>query len=59
LYNQQLQLSDILESATDYKDAQLRLEKSDMKNTAWEVEKWDIGMLETAIAIAQKWKNGF
>ena len=59
LHKQQMQLSEILENAVDYKNAQELLASSDMKATAWEVEKWDAGMLETAIAIAQKWKNGF
>ena len=59
LHQQQMQLSSILENAKDYKTAQELLLSSDLKNTAWEVEKWDAAMLETAVAIAQKWKNGF
>ncbi len=59
LHQQQMRLSDILENATDYKNAQQRLASSELKNTAWQVEEWDVGMLETAVAIAQKWKNGF
>jgi len=59
LHQQQMQLSKILENAMDYRNAQQLLASSDLKNTAWEVEKWDNAMLETAVAIAQKWKNGF
>jgi uncharacterized protein (UPF0276 family) len=59
LHQQQQQLSNILETAVDYQDAQMLLSRSDLKATAWGIEKWDIAMLETAIAIAQKWKNGF
>jgi uncharacterized protein len=59
LYAQQLALSGILETATCYEHAVQLLQSSILCNTAWETEKWEPYMLETAIAIAQKWKNGF
>lgn len=59
LDRQQRQLSDILETATDYEQARLKLANSELMNSTWEVEKWKPHMLETALAIAQKWKDGF
>lgn len=59
LQEQQVILSNILESATCYEDAVLRLQSSVLSGTAWKTEQWKPYMLETAIAIAQKWKNGF
>jgi uncharacterized protein (UPF0276 family) len=59
LYAQQMELSEILQSATTYEHARQLLSSSRLANTEWEVEKWDACMLETAIAIAQKWENGF
>lgn len=59
LYEQQKQLSDILENAPNYKEAVQRLHASDLRQSAWKVEQWPSEMIETAIAIAQKWKNGF
>ncbi|MCF0054754.1 DUF692 family multinuclear iron-containing protein [Dyadobacter sp. CY356] len=59
LYNQQLQLSTILETAVDQQHARHLLLNSDLRDSVWEVEKWDPCMLQTAIAIAQKWKDGF
>jgi uncharacterized protein (UPF0276 family) len=59
LYAQQLALSDVLHTATTYEQARQLLSSSPLANTEWEVEKWDACMLETAIAIARKWKNGF
>ncbi len=59
LYAQQLQLSNILETAGSYDAAQKMLHTSDLAQSEWEVEKWDPRMLETALAIAQKWKHGF
>ena len=59
LQAEQLELSGILESATDYKDAQRRLANSALANTAWQVENWSSHMLEAVIQIAQKWKQGF
>ena len=59
LHTQQLTLSTILETAVDYQQAQTLLQSSGLANSAWEIEKWDPLMLETALAIAQKWKSGF
>ncbi|MCE6992292.1 DUF692 family multinuclear iron-containing protein [Dyadobacter sp. CY323] len=59
LYNQQTELSYILENARDLTDARMRLESSALSNSEWNVEQWEPAMLDTAIAIAQKWKNGF
>jgi uncharacterized protein (UPF0276 family) len=59
LYAQQQALSNILEAAASYTDAMQLLQSSILSNTDWETEKWEPYMLETAIAIAQKWKNGF
>jgi uncharacterized protein (UPF0276 family) len=59
LHRQQIQLSRILETAGSVDEARNMLRSSELRNTAWEVEKWAPYMLETAMAIAQKWKNGF
>lgn len=56
LFYEQLALSNILESASNLADAKIKLEKSKLSNSAWQVEKWDDDMLDTAILIAQKWK---
>jgi uncharacterized protein (UPF0276 family) len=57
LYAQQMQLSDILETAASYQDAMQALLISSLAGTEWQVERWDADMLETAIHIAQKWKK--
>jgi uncharacterized protein len=57
LAKQQLQLSKILERATDYDDAQARLAASDLAHSDWKIEKWAPYMLETAMQIAQKWQS--
>lgn len=56
---QQSALSNILETAANYEHAVQLLQTSILSDTAWETEKWEPDMLETAIAIAQKWKYGF
>lgn len=56
LYEQQLQLSQILERADSYNQAQNLLLYSSLASSEWNVENWEPHMLETAIAIAQKWK---
>lgn len=58
LYQQQLELSFILESSTSYENALQLLNKSSLVNTAWQIEDWKPYMIETAIKIAQKWKKG-
>lgn len=59
LHSQQVQLSTILETAVDQEHARQLLFNSELNNSAWETEKWEPYMLNTAISIAQKWKNGF
>lgn len=57
LYHQQLLLSDILETSVSYVEARQRLQQSELAGTAWNVEDWQPYMIETALAIAQKWKG--
>ena len=59
LYTQQTELSTILETAVDYRHAQVLLQNSTLANSDWAIEQWDPYMLETALAIAQKWQHGF
>lgn len=59
LYEEQRRLSRILETASDCQDARQKLESSILKNSAWHTEAWPDYMLETALRIAQKWKDGF
>ena len=59
LLAQQRELASILETAVDYVQAHQMLLVSTLANSAWAVEKWDSAMLETAVAIAQKWQHGF
>ncbi len=59
LLAQQRELTTILETAVDYVQAHQMLLVSTLVNSAWGVEKWDSAMLETAVAIAQKWRHGF
>jgi uncharacterized protein len=59
LQSQQVQLSQILETATDVTQAQKMLAASVLAHSDWQIERWDMAMLETAMAIAQKWKKGF
>jgi len=56
LYQEQMQLSFILENAADYQEAKKQLLASNLANSAWGIENWEPTMLETVIAIAQKWK---
>ncbi|WP_310392843.1 DUF692 family multinuclear iron-containing protein [Hymenobacter sp.] len=57
LHQQQQQLSNILETAPTFAEAQRRLRSSSLANTAWQIEDWEPHMLETAVGIAQKWKQ--
>lgn len=59
LYKQQMELSVILESARDVNHAWALLEHSALARSDWHVERWAPYMLETAMRIAQKWKDGF
>ncbi len=57
LYQQQLELSSILESAASYEDAMQVLAQSSLANSDWRIEQWEPYMIETAVKIAQKWKK--
>jgi uncharacterized protein (UPF0276 family) len=59
LHAQQVELYTILETAADCPQAQALLQASGLAHSDWQVEQWEPAMLETALAIAQKWKNGF
>lgn len=52
-------LSQILEDSETFAEAQSQLLQSRLARSAWQVESWSPEMLETALQIAQKWKNGF
>ena len=52
LQQQQSELSIILETATDYQDAQKQLHSSSLSGTDWHIERWTPYMLETAVKIA-------
>lgn len=56
LHEQQQQLSQILETARSFEEAQQRLHASVLAHTDWAIERWAPHMLETALSIAQKWK---
>jgi hypothetical protein len=57
LYDQQLQLSFILETSTSYGDAVHLLKHSSLAHSDWNIENWEPYMIETAMKIAQKWKK--
>jgi uncharacterized protein (UPF0276 family) len=57
LYQQQLELSFILESSVSYDDAIHLLNKSSLASSDWQIENWEPYMIETAVKIAQKWKK--
>lgn len=59
LAQQQTELSFILETAKNHSDAHEKLRQSSLANTDWKIENWSVYMLETAIKIAQKWKQGW
>lgn len=59
LYRQQLELSSILERAADQREALHLLDNSSLANSTWQTENWSPYMLETALRIAQKWKQGW
>jgi uncharacterized protein (UPF0276 family) len=59
LHAQQVALYTILETAADCRQAQAMLRASGLAHSDWQVEAWEPAMLETALAIAQKWKDGF
>jgi len=57
LFQQQRELSNILESGLDYAEAMRALQRSSLAHTDWKVEQWHPAMFETAMQIAQKWKK--
>lgn len=57
LHQQQVELSQILETAATCEDAQQLLTCSSLVNSDWKIEHWEPYMLETAMQIAQKWKR--
>lgn len=59
LYQQQRQLSAILETAANHEEAFQLLRTSALANSDWGVEHWHPAMLETAVRIAQKWRRGW
>ena len=59
LFAQQRTLATILETAIDAQQAQIMLASSSLANSGWAIEQWEPAMLETALAIAQKWRHGF
>lgn len=59
LYEQQLELSSILERSENTQEAFHLLRESSLANSDWQTERWSIYMLETALRIAQKWKTGW
>lgn len=58
LYQQQRELSVILETSLSYQEAMLALHRSSLANSAWQIEHWAPYMVDTAVKIAQKWKSG-
>jgi uncharacterized protein (UPF0276 family) len=56
LYQQQLELSRILETASTYEEVIHRLSNSSLARSDWEIENWEPYMVEVAMKIAQKWK---
>jgi hypothetical protein len=56
LYQQQLELSRILETAATHEDAIDALQHSSLAHSSWQIESWEPYMVETAVKIAQKWK---
>jgi uncharacterized protein (UPF0276 family) len=57
LFQQQRELSNILESDLSYSEAMTVLNQSSLANSAWKIEHWHPAMFETAMQIARKWKK--
>jgi uncharacterized protein (UPF0276 family) len=57
LYQQQRELSTILESGMPFSEAMAALAHSSLANSGWNIESWEPAMLETAMEIARKWKR--
>ena len=56
LLQQQMILSDMLEQAEDYVSLLSALSTSSLSQSAWQIERWQPHMLETARRIARKWR---
>lgn len=56
LYQQQLELSSVLESSASFEEAMQLLKSSSLAGSDWQIEHWEPYMIDTAIRIAQKWK---
>ncbi len=59
LYAEQMELTRLLENAASMPDLVAAMGTSRLAQSDWRVEHWQPAMLETAMRIAQKWKNGF
>jgi uncharacterized protein len=59
LFEQQHQLTRILEQADCVETASLLLSQSSLAQSDWKVEQWPPYMLETALKVAQKWQQGW
>ena len=59
LYGRQMELSHLLENAPDYPGLVDQLQNSSLAHSDWHIENWTPYMLETAMLIARKWKDGF
>jgi len=57
LYEQQMELSSILETAPSNAAAMQLLQHSSLAHSDWKIEQWDPYMIETAVKIARKWKK--
>jgi uncharacterized protein (UPF0276 family) len=57
LHGQQQQLSRILETAPSFEQAREQLHASSLAHSDWKIEEWEPHMLETAMRIAQKWRQ--
>jgi hypothetical protein len=58
LFGQQQELTRILEESKTYGSLLANLHQSSLMNTDWKLESWDPDMLDTAMKIARKWKQG-
>ncbi|MCB9230954.1 MAG: DUF692 family protein [Bacteroidia bacterium] len=59
LFLQQRELAHILETSTNLDQALAQLQASALAHSKWKIETWAPEMLETALHIAQKWKDGW
>jgi uncharacterized protein (UPF0276 family) len=57
LFQQQRELSQILESGMSFNEAATALRHSSLALSDWNIEHWHPAMLETAMQIARKWKK--